>query len=151
MATPHEHHTAAVRFQEYYSEALRTIGVRVPAPLLGQTVNDYRREFCRQIKRTFLPQNHDLYQVQYRKLPADALAAIEPQLLTAVKVEALNPAHLEPGEIRKVERLDETGRLQYIDWIGQESFVKAMGRPGRKVISFTTDRGRFDASGRALR
>jgi hypothetical protein len=81
--------------------------------------------------------------------PADALGIFEPQLLAACRPEAVNPAHLKPGEIRKVERLDETGRVQYIDWIGRES--EAMGRPGRKVISFTTDRGRFDASGRALR
>jgi hypothetical protein len=148
MATPQEHHAAAVRFQEYYSEALRTIGVRVPGPVRDQTVNDYRRETLRNLKRSFLPQNHDLYKVQYRKLPADALAIFEPQLLAACRTEAVNPAHLEPGEIRKIERLDETGRVQYIDWIGQESFVKAMGRPGRRVVKF---RERVDASGRALR
>ena len=55
------------------------------------------------------------------------------------------------GELKEVERLDEYGKIKFIDWVDQESFVKAMGRPGRKVLSFCTDRGRFDASGRALR
>jgi hypothetical protein len=32
-----------------------------------------------------------------------------------------------------------------------ESFVKAMGRPGRRVVSFTTPHGPMDASGRYLR
>jgi hypothetical protein len=65
--------------------------------------------------------------------------------------EANNPKNVPPGEIRKIERLDETGRVRCIDWIGQDSFVKQMMRPGRRVLSFTTDRGRFDANGRALR
>jgi hypothetical protein len=38
-----------------------------------------------------------------------------------------------------------------VEFVGQESFAKQMMRPGGRVLSFTTDRGRFDASGRALR
>jgi hypothetical protein len=151
MATQQEHYEASRKFQAYYDEALRNVGVRVPAPLLSGTVNDYRRETLRNLKRTFLPQVHDLYHIQFRRLPADALAIFEPQLLKACVTECNNPAHVPPGELKKVERLDEYGKLKFIDWVGQESFVKAMGRPGRKVLSFTTDRGRFDASGRALR
>jgi hypothetical protein len=151
VATTQEHHAAAVRFQEFYAEALRHVGVRVPGPVLGQTCNDYRRETLRQLKKTFLPEAHELYQVQYRGLPADALKIFEPQLLKACVTEANNPAHVPPGELKKIERLDETGRVRCIDWVGQEHFTKQMMRPGRRVISFTTDRGRFDASGRALR
>jgi hypothetical protein len=151
VATPQEHHAAAVRFQEFYSEALRHVGVRVPGPVLGQTCNDYRRETLRNLKRTFLPPAHELYQVQYRGLPAAALPIFESQLLKACVTEANNPAHVPAGELKKVERLDETGRVRCIDWIGQEHFTRQMMRPGRRVISFTTDRGRFDASGRALR
>jgi len=44
------------------------------------------------------------------------------------------------GELRKVEELDEYGKLKTIRWVGQESFVKAMGRPGRRVTSFLFDR-----------
>jgi hypothetical protein len=58
---------------------------------------------------------------------------------------------VKPGELKKIEELDETGALRMIRFVGQESFVKQMMRPGRRVLSFTTDRGRFDASGRALR
>jgi hypothetical protein len=144
MSTPQEHFNAARRFQEYYQNALRNVGARVPAPILGQSVHDYRRETLRQLKRTFLPQNHDLYQVQYRGLRSDALDALEPQLLEAVAVEAVNPENLPPGEIRPIERIDQLGNKR-IDWVGRESFVKDMMRPGRRVVSFTTDRGKFDA------
>jgi hypothetical protein len=102
----------------------------------------------RQLKRTFLPPAHDLYQVQYRSLRSDALEALEPQLLKAVEVEANNPAHVPPGELKKIERMDEYGKVKCIDWIGQESFVKQMMRPGRKVVRFMAP---ADSYGRAIR
>ena len=146
MATPRQHFEAARQFQEYYDQTLRKVGTRAPPPAVNQSVNDYRRETLRTLKRTFLPQNHPLYQVQMRDLRADALDALEPQVLQAVAVEAINPENLAPGEIRAIEKVDEFGNKR-IDWVGRESFVKDMMRPGRRVVSFTTDRGRFDASG----
>jgi hypothetical protein len=140
MSTPDQHFDAARKFQAYYDETLRKVGMRAPEPTLGQTVNDYRRETLRTLKRTFLPQVHDLYQVQFRELKADALGVLEPQLLDAVVVEANNPVHVPLGELRKVEELDEFGKLKTIRWVGQESFVKQMMRPGRRVKSFLFDR-----------
>jgi hypothetical protein len=151
MSTPEEHLSASLKFQEYYDETLRNVGVRAPQPVLGDTVNHYRRETLRNLKRTFLPQTHPLYEVQFRELKADALGILEPQLLKAVVVEANNPCHVEQGQLKKIERLDQYGQVKTIDWIGQESFVKAMGRPGRRVVSFRTDHGYVDASGRGLR
>jgi hypothetical protein len=140
MSTPDQHFDAARKFQAYYDETLRKVGMRAPQPTLGQTVNDYRRETLRTLKRTFLPQVHELYKVNFRGLPADVLNPFEAQLLSAVVVEANNPIHVPVGELRKIEELDEYGKLKTIKWIGQESFVKAMGRPGRRVTSFLFDR-----------
>jgi hypothetical protein len=151
MSTSEEHLSACLKFQEYYDNTLRKIGLRAPQPTLGQSCNDYRRETLRTIKQTFLPQNHPLYAVQMRALKADALQALEPQVLKAAVVEANNPVHVPAGELRKVEELDDYGKLKTIRWVGLESFVKAMGRPGRRVVSFRTDQGYVDASGRGLR
>jgi hypothetical protein len=140
MSTPEEHLSASLKFQEYCDTTLRKIGLRAPQPTLGQTVNDYRRETLRTIKRTFLPQNHPLYGVQMRQLKPDALQALEPQVLQAAVVEANNPCHVPAGELRKVEELDDYGKLKTIRWIGPESFVKQMMRPGRRVTSFLFDR-----------
>lgn len=148
MSTDQQHFEASRRFQEYYDATLRQVGSRAPAPSLGMTVNNYRRETLRTLKRTFLPQNHDLYQVQYRDLKADALDALEPQLLKAVAVEAVNPAHVPPGELKKIERMDEYGKVKCVEFIGQESFVKAMTRPGRRVVKFMAP---ADGNGRAIR
>jgi hypothetical protein len=148
MSTPQEHFEASRRFQEYYDATLRSVGTRAPAPSLGVSVDDYRRETLRTLKHTFLPPAHDLFKVQYRALKVDALDALEPQLLAAVKVEAVNPAHVPPGQLKKIERMDEYGKVKCVEFIGQESFVKAMGRPGRKVVRFLAP---VDGAGRAIR
>src|ERR1700757_3710030 len=103
MSSPEDHFNAARKFQEYYDSALRKVGMRAPEPVLGETVSHYRRETLRNLKRTFLPPAHDLYQVQYRQLKSDALGVLEPQLLSAVVKEANNPAHVPAGELRKIE------------------------------------------------
>src|SRR5262249_8642273 len=115
MSTPEQHFDAARKFQAYYDETLRKVGARAPQPTLGQTVNSYRRETLRQFNRTFLPPAHDLYKVNYRGLKADALKIFEPQLLSACVTEAENPQHVPPGELRKIERLDEYGKVKTID------------------------------------
>jgi hypothetical protein len=148
MSTDQQHFDASRQFQEYYDSTLRKVGTRAPAPSLGMSVNDYRRETLRTLKRTFLPQNHPLYEVQYRGLRSDALGVFEQQLLKAVETEAVNPAHVPPGELRKIERMDEYGKVKCIDWIGQESFVRQMMRPGRKVVRFLAP---VDGAGRAIR
>jgi len=140
MSTPEEHLSASLRFQEYYDETLRKVGMRAPQPVLGQTVNDYRRETLRTIKQTFLPPAHPLSKVQMRALKADALGALEPQVLQAAITEANNPCHVEPGQLRKIEEIDPYGQVKTIRWVGPESFVKAMSRPGRRVKSFLFDR-----------
>jgi hypothetical protein len=146
MATEQEHFNAARQYQEYYDATLRKVGTHAPAPRLGQSCNDYRRETLRQLKRTFLPQTHPLYEVQYRTLKADALGALEPQVLAACETEAVNPAHVPPGEFRMITPIDQDTGLRSNVFIGKECFVKQMGRPGRRVVSFHTDRGLYDAA-----
>src|SRR5262249_4543008 len=141
MSTEQDHFDAARKFQAFYDETLRKVGMKAPQPVLGETLNHYRRETLRTLKRTFLPPAHDLYKVNYRGLKADALQVFEPQLLSACVTEANNPAHVPSGELRKIEKLDEFGKVKTIEFVGQESFVKQMTRPGRRVVSFKTDQG----------
>jgi hypothetical protein len=113
------------------------VGLRASPPTAGQSANHYLAEQCRFLKRQFLPQNHPLYKVNYRKIRDDStiLNGFVPQLLEAVVTEAFNPNNVEPGEFRKIERRDEYGQVKFVEFIGPESFVKQMGRPGRRVVS----------------
>ena len=150
MANHQQHFDASRKWQEFYQKAVEDLGVNIPGPTLGQTTNSYRREMMRLLKKTFIPPTHDLYQVQMRGLPDDVLAGFEQILLPAVKVEAFNPLTVPKGEIREVVKTDANG-LKVRHFIGQDHFTKFMMRPGRRVVSFRTDQGYVDASGRGLR
>ena len=122
--------------QEYYDNEPREIGLRVPAPVLGRSVNDTRREYLRTIKQTRLPPDHPLYAVQCRRLQSDALNALEPQFLKAAVAETYNPDTVLPGELRAVPVHDERGQLSAVKFVG-ECFTRVLGRPGRRVDTFS--------------
>jgi hypothetical protein len=128
MVSQQQHFDAARRFQEYYSEATRDVGVRIPEPVLGQSVNDYRRETLRHLKREFLPKNHPLYEVQFRGLATDALEVFEPQLLKAVPQERLNPNTVAPGELRMITKRDPNNGQEIRTFIGPRHFTWDMTR-----------------------
>jgi len=116
---------------------------------LGEDLARYRRDLAVKLKRE-LPEDHELRRVQYRRLDDATLSAFEPQLYAAVHKAAYDPSSVPPGEFRRVFEVDQGG-TKIVRWIGQESFVRQMGREGRRVVSFRTDQGFVDASGRALR
>jgi hypothetical protein len=145
-----QHFNASREWQAHYENAFRSVGGHVPQPTFGQTANDYRRECCRLFKRTFLPQTHALYQVNYRGLQADALPVYEQQLLEACVQHATNPQTLGvlPGEYKQVKVQNPyTDRVDAIKFIGhwdpatrsEDCFVKYMGRPGRVAKIRTPD------------
>jgi hypothetical protein len=140
-----DHLEASRSFQEYYDTAMREVGVRIPAPVLGMTTNQYRRKTLAALQRALLPRSHDLARVDFNELKADALQVIEPQTLDACKAERINPNNVPVGEIKPIKVFDQYGRVQMTKFIGQESFVKTLGRPGRRVEAFAANGRLFDA------
>jgi hypothetical protein len=128
MASQQQHFDAARKFQEFYSEALRDVGVRIPEPVLGESVNTYRRETVRHLKREFLPQNHKLYGVNFRGLEADALPIFESQLLKAVPPARLDPNTVTPGEFRMITKRDPNNGQEIRTFIGPRHFTWDMTR-----------------------
>jgi hypothetical protein len=148
-----DHFQVSRQWQEHYQNTVAEIGVRIPPPVLGQSVNEYRCETLRMLKRSFLPQNNEYYRVNYRGLKNDsaALNALEPLALAEVLAQAKNPANVPRGEIREIKEYDQTGTLKSSKFIGQESFVKAMNRPGRRVLGFRFPDGTFrNTNGRVV-
>jgi hypothetical protein len=146
MTTPlaKDHFRAAVEYRDHYQNMLNELGVRVQDPTLGQSVNQYRCDVLRQLKRTFLPPDNKYYKINYlRDLVNDSatLNIIEPQALAEVLVQAKNPANVPRGEIREIKEIDRaTGRVSAHKFIGRDSFVKdpAYGnRECRRVLSFS--------------
>jgi hypothetical protein len=137
--TEQDHFNACHKWQEFYDNHLRDVGGRAPSHILGQTAANYDRETLRQIKRDYFPQNHELYKVQFRSIPADALPIYRDMLLKELPKQARNPATVPRGEFRQINKRDEYGVLKEVEFVGQDSFVKWMGRPGRRAIIRTPD------------
>jgi hypothetical protein len=143
--------SAARIYQERYDMALQPWGRRAPEPVLGESIDKYRRKTLIKMKRQ-LPDDHKLRKVQVNQMEPDVLNIFEPQIMTACREEAINPMTVPRGELRLVPSKDPNG-LTINNFIGQESFVKLLDcyRPGRRVTSFRTDHGYLDGSGRPLR
>jgi hypothetical protein len=66
-------------YQERYDRAFSPWGVKAQAPVLGESIDDYRRKLAVQAKR-LLPDGHELKPVQFRALNDDVFNNFEPQL-----------------------------------------------------------------------
>jgi hypothetical protein len=75
--------------------------------------------------------------VNYLDIPYEAVKIFEPQVLKACVTEYQNPNNVPPGEIRAIPKKHQlTGTVERIDFVGRESFVKAMSIPGRRMSIF---------------
>src|SRR5262245_29052665 len=108
--------SAARVYQERADNALSPWNMRAPAPVLGQDVHEYRRDLAVKLKKQ-LPEDHSLRKVQYRRLDDDILSNFEPELYAAVRAEAHNPATVPPGQMRKIEKVNQGG-TRFVEYIG---------------------------------
>jgi hypothetical protein len=135
--------------QERYDNALQPWGARADPKPFSQDVEEYQRNLAVRVKK-LLPEGHPHRKVKIWGLASDAFAVLEPQILNAVADSAWRPDAVPKGTTERRVSIDANG-LKMVNYIGQESFVKEMGRPGRRVASFRTDHGYVSASGRPLR
>jgi hypothetical protein len=138
---------SARAYQARADSAFEPWGFRAPAPPLGQDPEDYRRDLAVKAKRQ-LPYGHELRRVKLWDLSRAAFEALEPQVYTACAEAAKRPDSVPPGEMRAVTKINPANGQKEVHFIGDTSFVKDMGRPGRKVVSFMH---RFNTSGVAFR
>src|SRR5437667_12636616 len=114
-------HASARVYQERYESAFQPWGMRAPAPVVGEPVDNYRRNLAVKAKR-LLPDGHELKQVQFRALQNDVLDNFEPQLIKDCGAAAYRADSVPIGQMRRVEEVDANGH-KFIRFIGQECFV----------------------------
>ena len=134
-------------FQARADSAFEPWGFRAPAPPLGQDPQDYRRDLAVMAKKQ-LPYDHQFRKMKVWKMPKDVFEVFEPQIYDACREAASRPDSVAPGEIREVTRINPQNGHKEVHFIGNESFVRDMMRPGRKVVSFMH---RYNTSGVAFK
>jgi hypothetical protein len=129
-----DEHAAFADAQAKADAVFNGFGQRAPRPLEGEALLDYRKRLATKLK-AYSPAWKT---VKFSQLPAEAFGIAESQVYSDAISAAANPIDLEAGELRAVTKTDPTTGVRTIVFYGKESFVKQMGRPGRRVASFRT-------------
>jgi hypothetical protein len=128
-----EEHSAFADAQARADAVFNGFGQRAPRPLEGEALGDYRRRLASKLKS----HSPTWKAVKFSKLDDETFTIAEDAVYADAAVAASNPIDLEPGELREVTKKNPAGRT-IIEFYGKESFVKQLGRPGRRVQSFRT-------------
>jgi hypothetical protein len=133
--------------------ALEPWGQRAPPSVAGESVRAYQRRLLTLVQPR-LPEGHRMRELDFtdpEAMPKGVLANFEPEVYRDVAAAGSRNDSAAPGELREVIRTDPRNGYKEHLFFGRESFVKQMGVPGRRVVSFWTDQGPVSASGRFLR
>jgi hypothetical protein len=150
MLSPQERTQRINEWRSHYNDKLKDIGFEVPLPKAGQTVGGYRRHVAQVIADSLLPSGHSFAKMDWVDMPFDAFKNLEPMHLTHAVTEYQNPANVTPGTFREIKKHLPNGQ-ECVTFVGPESFVKQLGRPGRRVVGFRTDQGYMNTNGQFLR
>jgi hypothetical protein len=124
--------------QAVYADAYKSFGTEVPAPVDDESPSAFRKRLFNRLARR-LPSGHDLANVRADDLGSQPVVFdnFERMLLDAAKVEGEKPSFENlpaSGELISRNRIDSATGERMTEWFGRESFIKSMGREGRKLL-----------------
>jgi hypothetical protein len=127
------------RHQAKYDAAYEKWGMQTPQRVADEYPGDYRRRLFRGLQDR-LPIGHKLADMDPGEMDTPLIEAFEPQLLKEVGDEGENPTGsnlprdvFDPRARRDVFD-DSLGRKVTV-YKARESFIKSLGRPGRKLAA----------------
>jgi hypothetical protein len=95
---------------------------------------DYLRRLSR-VGRKYIPAGEDIARVRFdHTLPDAVVPQYSEMMREAVERNLRRTDNMAAGEMRSVMRVDENTGLKTREWVGPDSFVKAMGMPCRRVL-----------------
>jgi len=129
-----DEHAAFAEAQSRADAVFAGFGERAPRPLEGEALFDYRKRLATKLKK----HSNTWGKVKLSELPQSAFDIAETTIYNDATSAAATPVDLKAGELRMVTKIDPTTGVRSNVFYGTESFVKQMGRPGRRVQSFRT-------------
>ena len=129
-----DEHAAFADAQARADAVFMGFGKHAPRSMEGEELGDYRRRLATDLKK----HSPKWQKTKFSKLDDDTFATIESEVYADAMTAAANPVDLEAGELRMVTKIDPVTGMRTNVFYGKESFVKQMGRPGRRVAAFRT-------------
>jgi hypothetical protein len=136
-----------------YDDAFRSFGTTVPEAADDESPAAYRRRLFNRLARK-LAADHELASVRADDVSSQPIVFdnFERMLLDAAKAEGERPSieNLpDDGTLISRTRVDDMGEKS-INWYGRESFIKQMGREGRRLAAIRNPRDNTIIWGRQL-
>jgi hypothetical protein len=104
-----------------------------PAQRADEASVDYLRRLSR-IGKKYIPRGEQMASVNFSELPDEVVPKFSELMRAAVERNLYRTDNMAPGEMRAVMVTDENTGQKIREWIGPDSFVKAMSAPCRRVI-----------------
>jgi hypothetical protein len=138
--------TASVEAQAWWDPLYQKLGTRARPPVEGEDHWQYRADMAMKAKSS-LPVTHELSRnLQLRKLARDknktAFVNIERMIHDAFGSYVVSVDSVPMGQMRPIEKRSSDG-LKMTEFLGKESFVKQLSRPGRRVLGFLHNDGHY--------
>jgi hypothetical protein len=139
--------------QATYADAFQSFGTEVPPPIDDEAPARYRARLYNRLARR-LPSGHELAEIRADDLGGQEIVFdnFEKLLLDAAKAEGARPSidnlPSDGSLVMRVRTDDLNGKS--INFYGKESFIKSMGRPGRKVRAIVDRRSNSVIWGKPL-
>jgi hypothetical protein len=118
-----------------YDDSFASFSVQTPQPVDGEHPEKYRIRLFNRLARK-LPEGHEWGSTRADDLPlGPAMDRIEEFVLAAAKAEGERPSaeNLPEDGIIMRTRTDANTGSRFNEFYGRESYIKQMGRPGRRV------------------
>jgi hypothetical protein len=140
--------------QATYADAYRSFGTEVPAPVDDESPTAFRKRLFNRLARK-LPPDHDLAQLRADDLGSQPIVFdnFEIELIKAATAEGASPSFEnlpDDGSLVARHRTDSATGERMTEFFGRESFIKSMGREGRRVLHIKNPASGAVLWGRAL-
>ena len=119
-----------------FDDAFRAFSVETPQARDDKSPGQYRRRLFSRLQRK-LPDTHDLVDIRADDLPSgQAYLNFEQMIIDAAKAEGEHPSEANlprDGSLIARQRVDDATNAKWTEYFGRSSFIKELGREGRRV------------------
>jgi hypothetical protein len=119
--------------QERWDGTFAKLDRSCPAQRADEAEVDYLRRLSR-IGKKYIPRSEQMASVKFSELPDETVPKFSELMRRCVEKNLYRVDNMQPGELRPIMVVDEQTGAKVRQFIGPDSFVKAMGQPCRRVI-----------------